>query len=177
MKNLFKFALCAALLLTGTSAFAQTTASDSATTTAIIVDLLKINATQNLHFGEIFSPDSTVTAIVTPEGAADDSGGAEWQSELLVKQAIFVIEGRPNATLEVSLPLGTYEVTNGTPAEDMLVGGFAATDADGVPIIDEITLDADGAGIIWVGATLTIAEGQPAGTYTNTGGLLVTVNY
>ncbi len=172
MKNILKKSISLTVIAmlvmfsTGKVLAAGASASDSVTTTAIIVAPLSISGTQDLHFGKIAQPAANGTATITPAGG--NSGTVDWADTSLIRNASFDVNGEPNSTITVALP-NTYTITGA--GDPMSVDNFTSDSGA------TLTLDASGEGTINVGATLSVGADQSAGTYTNSNGLEVTVSY
>ena len=105
---------------------------------------------------------------MTPSGARTTSGNVVTLSADPGQAAQFLVSGDPSTTYAITLPVdGTVVLSNG--AIDMPVSGFVSDPAaNGV-------LPGSGSQLLSVGATLHVAAGQPAGSYS--GSFSVTVNY
>jgi len=165
MKTLVKlFAVTFVMLAFSASTFAQVSAT--ATATAVIQTPLAITSTVNMDFGSMAATsggtvDLALDNSLTPSAGVTLIGGT-------ATAASFTVTGINSATYDMSIP-ASIVLTNGTPADDMIVDN----------IIHNCTeqLSATGSETFAVGGTLNVAAAQAAGTYTNTTDLTVTVNY
>jgi hypothetical protein len=89
-----------------------------------------------------------------------------------VAAASFTVNGELNYTYAITLPSSSFTVSNGaaTPIT-MSVGTFVSSPSG------TGTLSASGTQTLLVGATITMIANQASAAYTNTTGLVVTVNY
>jgi hypothetical protein len=162
-------------------AFAQSDGGKTSATAATTVRIVNVPAITNvteLNFGEILRPDTPVTATVGADGSHVSPDGAEWYNPS-VSAALFKVEGLANTTIYVTLPESAFNVTHQDGDETMSVGVFTAKDRDGASFVSggSVIFDNAGGQEISVGATLSIAENQAIGTYSNTGDLTVTIRY
>jgi hypothetical protein len=153
---------------TGAMAQESATASSSAT----IVAPIGIAQAADMNFGNVATNDAGGTVVMTTAGATSITGGVTLPANTgIVTAAAFDVTGETNYTYTITLPSGAITLLDGagTPNE-MTVDTFVSDpDTSG-----QLT---SGAQTVNVGATLNVAGGQAAGTYTNTTDLIVTVNY
>lgn len=131
---------------------------------AIVGVALSITNTGDLDFGTFF-PGTGGTVVIATDGTLSTTGDV---LSLLddYSAASFDISGVADAEFSITLPANA-ELTSG--ANTMTVSNFVSDpDASG-------TLNAGGTSDLSVGATLTVADSQAAGTYSGT--FNVTVNY
>ncbi len=172
MKNIVKsIAITAAVLGFANSTFAQ--ASATASVSANIVTPITIVKTIDMHFGNL-AVSATVagTAIMAP-GSTRSTGGAGGVSlpanTGTVSAATFTVSGEPTYTYSITLP-SVATITDAS-SHSMTVNTFTSNPSStGV-------LSGGGAQTLTVGATLNVAAGQASGTYSNSTGVPVTVNY
>lgn len=160
-----------ALIAFATAANAQATATASASAT-IVTPISIVNNT-NMNFGNIAVQASTggtvalsaaLSATRTPGGA----GGVTLPNVTgTVTAAKFTVSGTANYTYTITLPGSAVVLSSG--ANNMNATLFNNSTAG--------TLDGTGNQIFYVGATLTVAAAQPAGSYTTATPFNVTVNY
>jgi hypothetical protein len=170
MKKLFILFIAVAGF--GVSSYAQSTAN--APTSATIVAPITITKNTNLHFGNIAINASTGDVVLDPSLSATRTPGGGVTLPAVTGSptaAKFTVGGEGSYTYAITLPTGdAFKVTNGTPAQDMIVNNFTSTPSGTGALTT-------GSQIIYVGAKLNIAGSQPAGSYTNGTGFAVTVNY
>ena len=169
MKNTTKiFALTIAMIAISISTFAQV--SSTATTSATVITPIAITKTVDMNFGSIaVSPTIAGTVVLAPAGTRTKTGGVTLPAVTgTVTAASFNVTGLGTSTYSISLP-STITLA-GTPSGSMTVGTFLSTPSG------TGTLTA-GAQTVLVGGTLNVGAGQPAGTYTNSADMTVTVNY
>ena len=157
-----------------TSAWSQQTGSTTAISTTEIITPISITKNIDLNFG-VFSTDGTVGSIaLTPAAAAvtTASTGIKITNLKTPTAAKFTVSGDSNYTYSMTVPgtielKGTTVVTNTLTIKDFtsslsaLSGGVLAS----------------GSQVIYVGGTLVIPVTSKKDIYTNTTGLVVTVNY
>lgn len=174
MKNLTRTLLLSALMLAVSYAsFAQVSAT--ATAAATIVTPIAITKTVDLNFGNVASGAALGTVVLSPAGARSVTGGVTLPAITgTVAAATFSITGQANLSYSITLPAGNTTIASG--GNTMTVGTWTSNPTP------TGTLDAAGTQTLTVGATLNVAAGQAAGTYSssNVGGsgdFTVTVNY
>jgi hypothetical protein len=163
MKNL----LALAIIVLGFSAasFGQVTAT--AITNATIITPIAITKTANLEFGNIaVNPTLGGTVVMPTSGVRTKTLGVTLPvSTGTPGQASFTVTGLAGSTFSFGLPTAFTILGPGDP---MTVDAFTSSSTG--------TLSS-GTEIVTVGATLHVAAAQLAGSYTNTTGLIITVNY
>jgi hypothetical protein len=169
MKNTKKiFALTIAMIALTISSFAQVSAT--ATTSANVITPIAISKTVDMNFGNVaVSPTIAGTVILAPAGTRSKIGGVTLPAvNGTVTAASFAVSGLGTSTYAITLP-GTITLT-GLPSGTMTVGSFVSTPSG----TGALTA---GAQTVNVGGTLNVDAAQPAGIYTNTTDMTVTVNY
>jgi len=168
MKNIKKIIVFGGFLLAlSSTAFSQVSATSNATAT--IVGPIGISRTQEMNFGNVAVDATGGTVILAPAGTRSTTGGVTLPATTgTVTTARFTVTGADGYTYAITLP--SLPLTISSAGNDMTVNAFTSTpDATG-------TLTG-GSDILNVGATLTVAGSQPAGTYTSASPFSVTVNY
>jgi hypothetical protein len=157
-----------ALFAISASTFAQVSAT--ANTSVTVITPIAISKSGDLNFGSLAaSPTVAGTIVLAPAGTRTKTGGVTLPAVTgTVSAATFAVTGLGNSTYSITLP-GTITLT-GTPSGSMTVSTFTSTPSGTGTL-------SSGAQTIQVGGTLNVAAAQPAGSYTNTTGLTVTVNY
>ena len=171
MKNITKSLVIAAIaIISANSSFAQATTSASAS--AIIITPITIAKTVDMNFGNVaVSASLAGTVVMTPAGVrtAGGAGGVTLPVTAgTVAAASFTVSGQANYTYAITLP---STCTISSSSNTMIVNGFTSTPAT------TGTLSGTGTQTLLVGATLNVSAAQAAGTYTNSTGVPVTVNY
>ena len=172
MKNLVKAIATAAIIIAGSNAsFAQATATAAASAT--IITPITITKTVDMNFGNVaVSATIAGTAVLAPAGTrtTGGAGGVTLPATVgTVTAATFTVAGQASYTYAITLP-STATITDAS-SHTMTVNGFTSSpSATGL-------LSSGGVQTLTVGATLNVAAGQMAGTYTNASGVPVTVNY
>jgi len=167
MNKSLKIAAFALLMCgSGVGAFAQSTAS--ATASATIVTPISITKTVDMNFGNVAVTASGGTVILATDGSRTKTGGVTLPAVTgTVTAAEFDVTGEGNYTYVITLPSGNHTISSGL--NTMTVNGFNYSSGAG-------TLSS-GAQTFSVGATLNVSATQPAGTYTSATPFDVTVNY
>ena len=160
--------LIIAIIALTISSFAQV--SSTANTSATVITPIAISKTVDMNFGNIaVSPTVAGTVVLIPAGTRTKTGGVTLPAVTgTVTAASFAVTGLGTSTYAITLP-GTITLT-GTPSGTMTVGTFVSTPSGTGTLVA-------GAQTLLVGGTLNVAAAQPAGVYTNTTNLTVTVNY
>lgn len=168
-------ALLAAGLVLGASGMAV--AADATATASIgatILAPIAITKATDLNFGS-FAADAVVagTVVVAPDSGRTFTGktSAVSTGAGTVTAAAFNVTGEGVATYSITLPASAVTISDtATTPNTMSVATFVSNPAGTGTLTG-------GAQTVNVGATLTVAAGQPAGVYSNTTGLPVTVAY
>jgi len=174
MKNL----LLIAIIVLGFSgaAFAQPSVGVTATATSsatIITPIAIAKSTAgDMNFGNVAVSGTGGTVILSPTNARSFTGGVALPTILgTVASASFDVTGLGGSVYSITIPTTSISAISGaSPA--MSVGtwtSFPTVATGGI-------LDGSGKQTVKVGATLTVAALQPAGTYI-TPAFSVTVNY
>ncbi|MGF6847105.1 hypothetical protein QFZ51_002340 [Chitinophaga sp. W3I9] len=152
-----------------TNAFAQETAS--ATATATIVTPISIVKDVDMNFGNVAVQSTTGgTVVLTPAGVRSATGGVTLPTTATgtITAASFTVTGTGSYSYSITLPSTALTITSGS--NTMTVTNFTS-DPSGVG-----TLTA-GTQTLNVGATLNVSAAQAAGTYVSATPFDVTVNY
>jgi len=174
----------AALLVAGTSAFAQSTTLPSQNVGARVVVPIVITkdntATpqvdgQDLYFGRFLSPAAAGTITLTPANAASFTGGVS--TTLNNTTPRYNITASNNMVLSVAIAFPA-NVSNG--AQTMVVSSprFSVQGAAGVGTASggTFTYNTSTANYFLIGGTLAVAASQADGLYTNTYSVTVAYN-
>jgi hypothetical protein len=154
----------------------------TANTNAVIIKPITLAKASDLSFGRLASvagivsiaaDTGTRSSTVPANLIADGTGTAPGR-------ASFTVGGESSLTYAISAPATTIELSNA--ASDKLTVTLTgvyrlnstATGAAGAASTGMLTGGADTLG---VGGALTLANNTPSGTYSNTGGISLTVNY
>jgi Domain of unknown function (DUF4402) len=172
MNNFFKMAACTFLVCgTAISAFAQGSASATATSSATIVTPIAIVKASNLDFGNVAISAlnlGTVTMPATLAGIRVASGGVTLPVVDGTHQAAsFTVSGDGDYAYTVTLPSSSVEI------ED----GLNVMQVSGLNVSADAGLLAAGTQTIYVGGVLNVAAAQPAGDYLSTTPFTVIVDY
>ncbi len=171
MKTLTKISATAILMIVfASSVFAQSAASANASAT--IITPIAIAQVTDMAFGNIAVQTGTGgTVILAPAGTRTTGGGGGVTLPTVtgtVTAASFNVTGSGVSTYSIAFTGFPLTITSGL--NTMLVSApVSAPSGTG-------TLTA-GAQTVTVGATLTVAAAQPAGSYTSATPFTVTVNY
>ena len=149
--------------------FGQATAS--ATATATIVTPIAISKTVDMNFGNV-AVIASGTVVLAPASTRSATGGVTLPNVTgTVAAASFNVTGQGNYTYSITLPSSAYTITD-LSSNTMTVTSFVSN-----PTVASGGTLSSGAQTLTVGATLNVGAAQPAGTYTNSTGFNVTVNY
>jgi hypothetical protein len=163
MKNkIFAFAI----LAMGFSAQSFAQSSATANATATLVTPISISKSVDMDFGTVAASATAGTVVLDVNSTVSPTGGVSLPGGTPTA-AQFDVSGEGTSSFSISLPTSII-LTSGL--NNLTVNGFTST-PNGTG-----TLTA-GAAVVKVGATLAVPANQPAGTYTNTNDLTVTVNY
>jgi hypothetical protein len=135
---------------------------------AISAQAISITKTIDMSFGNI-AVISPGTVIIDPSGSRMGTGGVTLPAVAgMVSAASFDITGMANKTYAITLPLNCTISSGGNT---MTIDTFTSS-----PLSTGL-LNGSGTQQLKVGATLTVAGSQAAGTYTSSSPFTVTVNY
>ena len=149
-------------------------ASATASSTAVIITPIQISKTTDMNFGNVAVTGTGGTVVLAAAGTRTKTGGVTLPTTTgTVSQAVFGVQGQGTYTFSIDLPDSI--VLNDGGANNMTVNAFTSNGVAGSG--DTTAALVAGAFTLNVGATLNVAASQPAGTYTNTTDLTVTVNY
>jgi Domain of unknown function (DUF4402) len=171
LKNSIRFWGIAIILIGfSTNTFTQVIAS--ATATATIVTPIAIVKATDMNFGNVAVNASAGTVVLAPAGTRSSTGGVTLPATVgTVSAASFNVTGEGNYTYSITLPSSHYILKKqGSGDETMRVNAFISSPSG------TGTLTA-GSQTLNVGATLKVSGSQATGTYTNSTGFAVTVNY
>lgn len=166
MKKIYLIAL--AVIGFSANSFAQVSAD--ATATATIITPIAISKTVDMNFGNIAVGTTSGTVILPPTGARAATGGVTLPNVVgTVSAASFSVTGAAGSTYVLTLPTNVVLSSGGSPV--MNVDAFTSSLTASTGTI------AGAPSIFTVGATLTVAASQAAGTYLSATPFTVTVNY
>ncbi len=157
------------VLLAG-SAYGQVTAKASATAT--VVAPISLSKVTDMNFGNVaVSSSGSGSVILTTADTRSTSGTGVTlpATSGTVSAAAFTVAGAPGFTYSITLP-GSCNLSDGS-GHSMTIGSFVSSPATSG------TLSTSGTQNLKVSATLAVSAAQPAGTYVNSTGVPVTVNY
>jgi hypothetical protein len=164
-----KILLFSAMLIAFTSGiFAQSTDTEQTTATATIVGPLALTKVSDMNFGTIAVTGTAGTVVLGTDNSRTAVGPALVPPAAGVA-ASFTVSGEASRTYTITLPAnGTVSLISG--ANTMAANTFVHN-AGANP-----TLSGAGAAAFTVGATLSVAAAQAAGSYTSAN-FPVTINY
>jgi hypothetical protein len=169
MKQIRRFLVTSVIMIAFTAAtFGQASATSNASAT--IVGPIGITNTAAMNFGNVAVGASGGTVVMTPASVRSITGGVTLPVVTgTVQAASFNVTGAANYTYAITLP--STPTTISTGGNNMTVDNFTSSPSP------TGTLDGAGTQTLTVGATLNVAAGQAAGTYTSATPFTVTVNY
>lgn len=161
--------LTAVIFAFATKSNAQATAT--ATATATIVTPISIAKTVDMNFGNIAVTATGGDVILAPAGTRTKTGGVTLPAVPgTVSAASFTVSGQASYAYDITLPSSAVALTSG--ANSMNASAFTCSIG-----LTAGALSVGGTQTITVGATLTVAAAQAAGTYVTGTAFPVTVNY
>ena len=171
MKKLFVIAALASGLFGSTSAYAQSSASTSASGSVTLLRPITITKTADLEFGRVVKPSSgTGTVSMTNTSDATSAGsGAVAISGITTSRAKFTIDGEGGQGVSVTVP-ATFPITNGTDTITV-----TTTQNLGASTTLSNALGAAGSASLNVGGSFSVPSANTTGLYTGT--LNVSVAY
>ncbi len=155
--------------LQNVNAQTEGTAKDVQATAKIITPITISLENDGLNFGTLVPSGTNGTVVITPAGERNSEDGKVGfiEQEGDFSAASFKVKGQTDASFSLTLPDETVQLKSGTNTMD--VTEFNASIGD-----DGNKIGSDGTGFK-VGATLSVAGNQEAGTYS--GKFDVTVAY
>lgn len=135
-------------------------AQDASTASATVMAPASVSSTSELRFGK-FSARTGGSIVIGADGARSATGAVEVSSLDGGSAAAFTVGGEANATFAVTLPSSATLTRAGDETETISVDAFASNPSGPA-------LLGGGDHTLSVGATLTLGESQPAGTYSGT---------
>lgn len=165
MKQIVKTLFAAVVMIAfSVTANAQGSATASGNAAARIIAPITLTAVNTLHFGTMFN-NVGGTVTVTPAGGRSAVGVNLSALAPLHTAGSFDVGGEAGLTYTITLPAdGTVTIASG--ANTMAINGFNYNAAATLTVPETFT----------VGAVLTVAAGQPSGTYTGTYSVTVAYN-
>lgn len=177
-----KLVLAMGAMVMAGGAMAVQEASATANTQAVVVKPISLTNSSHLNFGRLASAAAGIVSISASGGVRTDDvlgvnlvaakGAANEPS-----RATFVVAGESGLTYSISG--GTGDITLASGANSIIVtltGVWVPSKTSAAGIATEGTLPEAGE-TLGVGGSLPIATNTPSGTYTNTGGIALTVAY
>lgn len=130
---------------------------------------LSILKNMDMNFGTIAVSSGAGAVVLSPFGSRTASGGIFLPSFTeTVSAAQFTVSGEPNYTYAITLPIDFTLYESGVGPASMVVNAFSTSATGNLTVGTETVL---------VGATLNAGASQTAGSYTNSVGFEVIVNY
>lgn len=130
---------------------------------------LSILKNRDMNFGTIAVSSGAGAVVLSPFGSRTASGGIFLPSVTeTVSAAQFTVSGEPNYTYAITLPIDFTLYESGVGPASMVVNAFSTSATGNLTVGTETVL---------VGATLNAGASQTAGSYTNSVGFEVIVNY
>lgn len=171
-KGFCKAALSSVVVLGVVSASGSFAATDTATTTALVVVPIAIENAQDLSFGEFAAgPGAPGTVVLTTAGAASATGGVVLTGGTAAA-AQFTVTGHTDASFSISI--SDNDLTHSDTTTTMTFTTVHDFDAASENSLASGSLTS-GIQTIYVGGTLAVDAAQLAGTYT--GSITATVEY
>jgi hypothetical protein len=153
-------------LMMGFSAVSFAQSSATANATATLVTPIAISKTVDMDFGTVAASATSGTVVLATDNSLSSTGGVSLPGGTSTA-AQFDVTGEGTSTFSISLP---SSITLASGTDNLTVDNFVSTPATTGTLTS-------GAATVKVGATLNVPANAPAGTYTNSTDLTVTVNY
>lgn len=155
-----------AILVMGFSAKSFAQSADVATATATLVAPISITKTVDMNFGTVAASATAGTVVLAVDNGVTATGGVSLPGGTPAA-AQFDVTGEGTSTFDITLP-SSIVLSNGT--DNLTVDNFVSNPSGTGALVA-------GSATIAVGATLNVPANAPAGVYTNSADLTVTVNY
>ncbi len=172
MKNITT-AIIIAVTTLGSASFSFAQSSATAAAGANIITPIAITKVTDMNFGNVAVSASNGGTVILSTSSNRTTGGAGGTTlpatSGTVGAAEFSISGQPGYTFVITLP-SSCTITDGS-GHTMTVNSFTSNPSS------TGTLSSGGTQNLKVSATMLVAAAQPSGTYTNSSGVPVTVNY
>jgi hypothetical protein len=152
--------LCAAVFVL--AGFSNAVKAQSVTTPigAKIVEAITLTETSPMQFGVMTVPTTPATVILDVTGSRTNTGTISLLAQLpAAAAAAYTVTGANDATYAITLPTTTI-IADGIPAHNMNVNTFTCSYGGLVG-----TIGFSGSDFFSIGATLNLADAQPAGEY------------
>lgn len=157
-------------------AYATTGATVSAATvSATVMSPITLSETTHMNFGKVAALSATAGTVVLDTSNSATSAALKVVGTAAAS-AVFTVGGDKSATYAITLPSSASTITGGTGSDTMTVDTFVAKSAS-TGAATTGTIDAtSGSDTFNVGATLHVAAGQGAGSYSGTYSVSVDYN-
>lgn len=162
------------------------TASATASTNAVIIKPITLTKVSDLSFGRLASV-AGVVSIAPDSGSRSSTVAANLitanGTSTSPSRASFTVGGENSLTYSISAPATTILLTSTTSSAHQLTvtltGVYAASTSTtaSVATASTGTLSSSGADTLGIGGSLTLTDTTYSGTYTNTAGISLIVNY
>ena len=124
-----------------------------------------------MNFGTVAASSGGGTVVLYPSGSRTTSGGIILPSFTgTISAAQFTVTGEPGYTYAITLPTDFTLYESGVGSATMVVNYFTSTPSATGTLLG-------GTETVLVGATLNVGAAQTSGSYTNSAGFEVIVNY
>lgn len=173
MKNFLRLsAALTVLFAAGAANTVSAQATATATATATIVTPISISKTTDMDFGNVAVHATDLgTVVLAPAGTRTATAGVTLPATAgTPAAAVFTVSGQGGYTYAITLP------QTASTLEDLASNTMSVDTWTSVPSTTG-TLSSSGTETLSIGATLHVAGGQAAGTYTTAQDFAVTVNY
>lgn len=161
------------------SATASAQVSKTAEASATIVTPIAIGTVGNMSFGNLAVTSTAGTVVMAPSSGAPTrtvtggGGGVTLPTNTgTVTAAQFPVSGQDGYVYAITIPTANIDLTHTDGTTTMSLGTFTSS-----PTVAAGGILTGGAQTVYVGATLTVAATQLAGSYATLEPFSVTVNY
>lgn len=132
---------------------------------------ISISKNTDMNFGTIAASSGGGAVVLSVSGSRTPSGGIILPSFTgTVSAAQFTVTGEPGYHYAITLPANFTLYESGAGPASMVVTAFTSTPSANSTL-------SGGTETVLVGATLNVGASQTAGSYTNSAGFAVTVQY
>jgi hypothetical protein len=169
MKNIYRLAASAPLVLSVFGFNVNAQSSATASTTATLITPISISKTTDMDFGTVAASATAGTIVLDYANGTTATGGASIPAGSTATTAEFAVTGDGSSGFSITIPTAAITL-NGSVSGTLTVDNFVAD-------LGASSTLSSGSATIKVKATLNVPANSVAGTYSNASDLLVIVNY
>jgi hypothetical protein len=161
-------------------AMAVQNANATANTQGVVVKPITLAVGTHLNFGRLASAATETISIAALDGARTSTGSSDIitanGSANAPSRATFAVGGEPGLTYSISGGTGTIVLASGANNLTVTLTGAYVLSAAAIGTTGTLEATA-GTDTLGIGGSIPITASTPSGTYTNTGGISLTVAY